>query len=72
MERNWDVDVRDGGYVRGGVGGGLILGVEGSSFFISNLFTLNPAPQYSTKQFPNFHLLFYFFYVQSITLFLIA
>ena len=49
MERNWDVDVRDGGYVRGGVGGCLTFsdGVDGSSFFIPNLFTLNPVPQYS-------------------------
>ena len=22
MEQNWDVDMQDGGYVRGGVGGG--------------------------------------------------
>ena len=49
MERNQDVDVHDGGYVRGEVGGCLtfIIGVDGSSFFISNLFTLNPVPQYS-------------------------
>ena len=49
MERNWDVDVHDGGYVRGGVGGGLtfIIGVDGSSFFIPNLFTLKPLSQYS-------------------------
>ena len=50
MERNWDVDVRDGGYVRGGVGGCLIFtkdGVDGSSFLIPNLFTPNPVPQYS-------------------------
>ena len=47
MERNRDVEVRDGGYVRGGVGGCLSFGVDGSSFFISNLFTPNPVPQYS-------------------------
>ena len=47
MERNWDVEVRDGGYVRGGVGGCSIFGVDGSSFFIPNLFTPNPVPQYS-------------------------
>ena len=50
MERNRDVDVRDGGYVRGGVGGCLTFtndGVDGSSFFIPNLFTPNPVPQYS-------------------------
>ena len=49
MERNWDVEVRDGGYVRGGVIGGLTL-IDGdgrSSFFIPNLFTPNPVPQYS-------------------------
>ena len=49
MERNWDVDVRDRGYVRRGVGGFSTFsdGVDGSSFFIYNLFTLNPVPQYS-------------------------
>ena len=47
MERNRDVEVCDGGYVRGGVGGCSSFGVDGSSFFISNLFTLNPVPQYS-------------------------
>ena len=51
MEWNWDVDVRDGGYVRGGVGGGLTFagkgGVNGSSFFTPNLFTLKPFSQYS-------------------------
>ena len=49
IERNQDVDVRDGGYVRGGVGGcsTFINGVNFSSFFIPNLFTLNPVPQYS-------------------------
>ena len=48
MERNRDVDVHDGGYVRGGVGGGSTnSGVDGSSFFIPNLFTPNPVPQYS-------------------------
>ena len=48
-ERNWDVEVRDGGYVRGGVGGCSTFrsGVNGSSFFIPNLFTPNPVPQYS-------------------------
>ena len=51
MERNQDVDVRDGGYVRGGVGGGSTFiakdGVDGSSFFIPNLFTPKPVSQYS-------------------------
>ena len=50
MERNRDVDVRDGGYVRGGVGGCSTFtndGVDGSSLFIPNLFTPNPVPQYS-------------------------
>ena len=49
MERNRDVDVHDGGYVRGGVGGGSTFSnvVDGSSFFIPNLFTPNPVPQYS-------------------------
>ena len=50
MDRNWDDDVRDGGYVRGGVGGGSTFtnsGVNGSSFLTPNLFTLNPVPQYS-------------------------
>ena len=46
-----DDEVCDGGYVRGGVGGGLTFicndGVNGSSFFIPNLFTPNPVPQYS-------------------------
>ena len=50
MERNRDVNVCDGGYVRGGVGGCSTFtnsGVNGSSFFIPNLFTPNPVPQYS-------------------------
>ena len=51
MSRNIDDEVRDGGYVRGGVGGGSTFtgkgGVDGSSFFILNLFTPNPVPQYS-------------------------
>ena len=49
MEWNQDVDVHDGGYVRGGVGGcsTFKVGVNSSSFFIPNLFTLNPVPQYS-------------------------
>ena len=52
MSRNKDEEVRDGGYVRGGVGGGSTFGiskdgVDGSSFLISNLFTPNPFPQYS-------------------------
>ena len=50
MEGNWDVDVHDGGYVKGGVGGGSTFantGVDGSSFFTPNLFTLSPVPQYS-------------------------
>ena len=50
MEQNRDVDVCDGGYVRGGVGGCSTFirgGVDGSSFFIPNLFTPNPVPQYS-------------------------
>ena len=46
-----DDEVRDGGYVRGGVGGGSTFicknGVDGSSFLIPNLFTPNPVPQYS-------------------------
>ena len=44
-------EVRDGGYVRGGVGGGSTFthkdGVDGSSFLIPNIFTPNPVPQYS-------------------------
>ena len=50
MEQNWDVELRDGGYVRGGVGGFSTFGnngVDGSSFFIPNLFTPNPVSQYS-------------------------
>ena len=50
MEWNQDVEVHDGGYVRGGVGGGVTFtnsGVNGSSFFIPSLFTPNPVPQYS-------------------------
>ena len=50
MERNWDVEVHDGGYVRWGVGGCSTFGndgVNGSSFFIPNLFTPNLVPQYS-------------------------
>ena len=51
MEQNQDIEVRDGGYVRGGVGKFSIFthkgGVNGSSFFIPNLFTPNPVPQYS-------------------------
>ena len=51
MSRKMDDEVREGGYVRGGVGGGSTFtaksGVDGSSFFIPNLFTLNPVPQYS-------------------------
>ena len=51
MKWNQDVEVCDGGYVRGGVGGGSTFickdGVNGSSFLIPNLFTLNPVPQYS-------------------------
>ena len=51
MEQNRDVNVRDGGYVREGVGGGLTFickdGVDGSSSLIPNLFTLNLVPQYS-------------------------
>ena len=52
MSRKMDDEVCDRGYVRGGVGGGSTLsigkdGVDGSSFFIPNLFTLNPIPQYS-------------------------
>ena len=48
MERNREVDVRDWGYVRGGVRGlTFSSGVDGSSFFIPSLFTLNPVPQYS-------------------------
>ena len=43
------MEVRDGGYVRGGVGGcsTFSIGVDGSSFFALNLFTPNPVPQYS-------------------------
>ena len=49
MEWNQEVDVRDGGYVRGGVGDLTFTnsGVDSSSFFIPNLFTPNPVPQYS-------------------------
>ena len=51
MSRKREVEVHDGGYVRGGVGGGSIFvckdSVDGSSFLIPNLFTLNPVPQYS-------------------------
>ena len=47
MERNRDEEVHDWGYVRGGVGGASIFGVDGSSLLISNLFTPNPVPQYS-------------------------
>ena len=50
MEQNREVEVHDGGYVRGGVGGGSTFtssGIDGSSFFIPNLFTLNLVPQYS-------------------------
>ena len=50
IDRNRNVEVRDGGYVRGGVGGCSTLtinGVDGSSFFIPNLFTPNPVLQYS-------------------------
>ena len=49
MERNWDVNVCDGGYVRWGVRGFSTFSkvVDGSSFYIPNLFTLNPVPQYS-------------------------
>ena len=51
IERNQDVDVWDGGYVRGGVGGGSTFickdGVDGSSFLILNLFTPKPMSQYS-------------------------
>ena len=51
MEQNWDVDMRDGGYVRGGVGGGSTFvckdGVDGSSFFIPNLLAPKPVSQYS-------------------------
>ena len=49
MERNREVEVRDGGYVRGGVGGcsTFNFGVDGSSFFIPNLFTPKFVPQYS-------------------------
>ena len=58
MEWNQDVEVRDGGYVRGGVGGcsTFISGVNSSSFFIPNLFTPNPFPQYSLfhQTIPNF------------------
>ena len=54
MERNRDVDVRDGGYARGGVGGDSTFvsndGVNDSSFLIPNLFTPNPVPQYSQFQ----------------------
>ena len=49
MEWNRDVNVQDGGYVRGG--GDLTFisneGVDGSSFFTSNLLTPKPIPQYS-------------------------
>ena len=51
MSQKMDDEVRDGGYVRGGVGGGLTFickdGVNGSSLFIPSLFILNPVPQYS-------------------------
>ena len=51
MSQKMDDEVRDGGYVRGGVGGGSTFickdGVDGSSFFIPNLFTPNPVPRYS-------------------------
>ena len=51
MSWNIDDEVRDGGYVRGGVGGCSTftdkVGVAGSSFLIPNLFTPNPVPQYS-------------------------
>ena len=51
MSRNKDDEVCDGGYVRGGVGGCSTFihndGVEGSSFFIPNLFTPNFVSQYS-------------------------
>ena len=51
MERNWDVDMQDGGYVRGGVGGGSTFihkeGIDGSSFFIRNLLTPKPLSLYS-------------------------
>ena len=51
IEQNWDDDVQDGGYVRGGVGGGLTFickdGVDGSSFLTSNLFISLSVPQYS-------------------------
>ena len=77
MEQNRDVEVRDGGYVREGVGGWLTFtndGVDGSSFFIPNLFTPNLCPSTldSTRRFPILHLLFYFFCAQSAILFLIA
>ena len=51
LDRKRDDEVCDGGYVRGGVGGGSTFickdGVDGSSFLIPNLFTPNPVPQYS-------------------------
>ena len=50
MSQKREDEVRDGGYVRGGVGGGSTFtnsGVNGSSFLTPNLFTLNPVPQYS-------------------------
>ena len=52
MSQNNDEEVCDGGYVRGGIGGGSTFGVckdgvNGSSFFIPNLFTPNLFPQYS-------------------------
>ena len=50
IEQNWDDDVQDGGYVRGGVGGcsTFSIGVDGSSFLtFPNLFTPNLFPQYS-------------------------
>ena len=85
MERNQDVDVHDGGYVRGGVGGGstfVNIGVKFSSFFIPSflpslspvflLRTLCPSTLGSTRQFPIFHLLFYFFCALCATLFLIT
>ena len=76
MEQNRDVEVRDGGYVRGGVGGSTFTnsGVDGSSF-LSPIFlirTLFPNILCSTKQFPILHLLFYSFCAQSATLSLIV
>ena len=50
MEQNQDVDVWDGGYVRGVGGGSTFIckeGVDGSSFLIPNLFTPKPMSQYS-------------------------